>query len=217
METTMNSSENSGSVDAYRSKIEYFDELAPRWDREVGNDSGRMELLARVFDMMEIEPGSTVMDLGCGCGVLFPLINERIGENGRIIAVDSSPGMIRTAKSQNSAISNIEYHQAIIEELLLGDDVLDAAIAFAVFPHVEDKEGALKCLRRLLRPDGVLYIFHLSDTRSLNDFHGALDAPVNGDMLPDRRGMEGLLTGSGFDMSTYIDRAGLNFIEARPC
>lgn len=59
---------------------EYFDRLAAEWDELLGG-----EILARLKEIvagLEIEPGSRVLDLGCGTGVLFPMLLERVVTNG---------------------------------------------------------------------------------------------------------------------------------------
>ncbi|HOR95109.1 MAG TPA: hypothetical protein PLZ38_14145, partial [Spirochaetota bacterium] len=62
--------------------------------------------------------------------------------------------------------------------------------------------------------DGALYIFHLSDTKSLNEFHSHLHAPVSKDFMPYKDELEQLLLDAGFVMKHYIDEPELNFIHA---
>ena len=69
----------------------------------------------------------------------------------------------------------------------------------------------------MLKDEGRLYIFHLSKTERLNEFHSNLNAPVKHDRMPGRDEMEILFAETGFTMIKYTDKDALNFIEAKPC
>jgi len=204
-------------MEAYNKKNDYFNRLGPQWDNVVGNNSERLEKLNSILDRVNLNKGSRVMDLGCGNGVLIPLIEGRIGPDGSITAVDAAEVMLQTAREKYAGFNNITYINALIEDLDLENFSYDTVLAFAVVPHVEDKAAALNRLRSFLKDHGRLYIFHLADTVSLNEFHSHLDAPVSQDIMPDRNAMESLLLEAGFKVTVYIDQPGLNFIEAVPC
>ena len=202
---------------AVKAKIAYFNELGPNWDQIVGNDGERLEALRRVFDMVTLRENDTVLDVGCGNGVLFKLILERIGENGRLTAIDSSETMISRARELHKNYFNIEYINISAESADFENDCFDVILCFAVFPHIDDKKNALFLFNRILKKTGKLYIFHLSDTESLNRFHSTLDAPVRIDMMPHKDEFETMLSGTSFRISEYIDQEGLNFIECKLC
>lgn len=48
--------------------------------------------------MVDIAPGSTVVDLGCGTGLNLPLLVRAVGPRGRVVGIDSSPGMLAGAR-----------------------------------------------------------------------------------------------------------------------
>jgi ubiquinone/menaquinone biosynthesis C-methylase UbiE len=157
-----------------------------------------------------------VLDVGCGTGVHFPFIEERIGEGGRIMAVDSAPAMIARARELHAGHGNIEYMTAFIEDARLADGAFDVILCYAVLPHLDDIPAALGQLRKALSPDGTMYIFHPDDTRTLNEFHGSLKAPVRHDVLPGEGDLRLMLEEAGFRVLRYIDRPGLNFVESAP-
>lgn len=197
-------------------KREYFSDMGHDWDNIVGNDDERIRELAAVLEMIEPADGDVVVDVGCGNGVLIPLIEPYIGSRGRIIAVDSADGMIETAKKKHGHFGNVEFRVGLIEEVDIPENHADLILCFAVFPHIDNQQEALRRFREILKPDGELYIFHVIDTRSLNEFHGGLDAPVRGDRMPEREQLSRMLESSSFQMKTYIDRPGLNFVRALP-
>jgi len=197
-------------------KREYFSEMGRDWDNIVGNDNERIRTLAGILEMINPDAGDVVVDVGCGNGVLIPLIEDYIGGDGRIIAVDSAGGMIETARKKHGHFGNVEFREGLIEEVDIPDNHADLVLCFAVFPHIDDQRAALRRFREILKPDGKLYIFHLNDTRSLNEFHSGLDAPVRGDRMPEREALDTMLREASFRMDTYIDRPGLNFVRALP-
>jgi demethylmenaquinone methyltransferase/2-methoxy-6-polyprenyl-1,4-benzoquinol methylase len=183
----------------------------------VGNNELRHGELARVFRDIRLRPGDRVLDAGCGNGVLIRHVEERIGEAGRITAIDYAPAMVARARELYEGYDNIDFLAGEIESADLPEGSFDTVLCFAVLPHVGNQALFIARLRRLIKPDGRLYIFHLADTKTLNDFHSGLDAPVRHDLLPERAELEALLAASGFAMLRYIDRTGLNFVESSPC
>jgi demethylmenaquinone methyltransferase/2-methoxy-6-polyprenyl-1,4-benzoquinol methylase len=195
-------------------KAEYFSGMGSDWDEIAGNDQERIRALEEVFTMIAPERNALVIDVGCGSGVLIPIIESYIGDGGRIIAVDSAPGMIEEARKKHARFENVDFRVGLIEEAELSGTGADMIICFAVFPHIDDKKAALERFREALKPGGTLYIFHVIDTRSLNEFHSGLDAPVSGDRMPEREELERLLGEGSFRIERYIDREGLNFVKA---
>ena len=49
------------------------------------------------INALRLSPGDTVVDLGCGTGLNFPLLMERIGPGGLLVGVDRSHEMLRVA------------------------------------------------------------------------------------------------------------------------
>ncbi|HQL43050.1 MAG: class I SAM-dependent methyltransferase [Spirochaetes bacterium] len=198
----------------YDNKNIYFNNLSKSWDAISSNDEARIKKLTSVFSWMNIKKGDTVLDAGCGTGILFPIIEDYIGSTGRLIALDASSGMIEVAQSKYKHFNNIIYIAVPLENIVMALQSVNVIICFAVFPHIEDKLLALKKCHDLLADDGSLYIFHLSDTKTLNEFHSNLNAPVSKDFMPYKDELEQLLLDAGFFMKHYIDEPELNFIHA---
>lgn len=205
-----------GSPDSSQ-RIKYFDDLAPRWDSIMGSRTDRAQRLQEVFAMIDLPRGGRVIDAGCGTGVLLPLIRERIGTEGAITALDASAVMIETAKKNAAGDGSITFYVTPLETAPLQESCYDAALCFALVPHLDSIPAGLSALRKALVPGGRLYIFHLDDTETLNRFHAGLDAPVKHDLLPGEQDLRALLAGAGFRTDTYIDRPGLNFVAGTAC
>lgn len=56
--------------------------------------SGRL----RAIDLLELRAGDRVLDVGCGTGLNFPLLQERVGAAGRITGLDASSEMLAQAR-----------------------------------------------------------------------------------------------------------------------
>lgn len=73
----------------------YFNARAATWDGHI-TDETRARLRAIVAGL-GIAPGSTVLDVGTGTGVLLPFLAEAVGPEGRVVAVDFAPAMLARA------------------------------------------------------------------------------------------------------------------------
>ena len=75
-----------------KEEISFFDTIAPSWDgMERLSTPGKVN---EILDIIGVEKGMDVLDLGTGTGVLLPFLSERIGSEGHILAVDISEGML---------------------------------------------------------------------------------------------------------------------------
>jgi trans-aconitate methyltransferase len=88
---------------------------------------GRWQHLA--VERLELMPGETVIDVACGTGLNFPLIEDSIGPTGRIIGIDLSPEMLAQARERvvSSGWENVALIEAAVEEAKI-DAVADAAL-----------------------------------------------------------------------------------------
>ena len=68
-----------------------------------------------------IEPGSVVLDLGCGAGTDLLIAAQMTGPTGRVIGVDMTPSMLERARAsaREMGIDHLELHESLIESLPL--------------------------------------------------------------------------------------------------
>jgi ubiquinone/menaquinone biosynthesis C-methylase UbiE len=99
---------------------EFFSDSAGQYDRGVwlyrlmGVDEGRFR--RETVQALALRPGDTVVDLACGTGLNFPLLQSAVGGTGKIIGVDLSPEMLEQAhrRIRTAAWRNVELVQADI-------------------------------------------------------------------------------------------------------
>jgi arsenite methyltransferase len=107
-----------------------------------------------------IEPGSVVLDLGCGAGTDLLIAAQMTGPTGRVIGVDMTAGMLERARASadEMGIDNVELHESLIESLPLEDASVDIVISNGVIDLVPDKDAVLDEIDRVLRPGGRLQL-----------------------------------------------------------
>lgn len=54
----------------------------------------------RAVTAMDLTPGDTVVDMGTGTGANLPLLRDAVGETGRVVGLDASPGMLARARDR---------------------------------------------------------------------------------------------------------------------
>jgi arsenite methyltransferase len=107
-----------------------------------------------------IEPGSTVLDLGCGAGTDLLIAAQLTGAGGRAIGVDMTAAMLERAAAGARAmgLANVELHEALIESLPLDDASVDVVISNGVIDLIPDKDAVFDEIDRVLRPGGRLQL-----------------------------------------------------------
>jgi ubiquinone/menaquinone biosynthesis C-methylase UbiE len=104
-----------------------------------------------------LAPGSSVLDVGCGVGTITTDLAARVMP-GRVTAVDSSAGVLDLARSEAAARrqSNIRFVVSDVHALGFADGTFDVVHAHQVLQHVTDPVGALREMRRVCRPGGIV-------------------------------------------------------------
>ncbi len=87
-----------------------FDRIAPIYPFFEWLFRVPQELRQRSVDLMGLHPGDRAISVGCGQGKSLPLLANAVGENGRVIGVDLSRGMLRRAlrRCRDRGLRNVE-------------------------------------------------------------------------------------------------------------
>lgn len=193
-----------------QTRHDFFNKHAEGW--EVRNYSAdKRDRLQELLEDVELRPGATVLDVGCGEGVLIPYLRKRLGDNARIIALDPSPVMLKGAAAKDQGRALIVRAKA--EDMPLIDEYVDAVICFAAFPHFSDKSLAVQEFYRVLKPGGQAYVLHLGSREEINQHHDGHHT-VKGDHLPCPVGMKMMFTEAGFQELDLVEKPGWYFFRA---
>ncbi|WP_171207294.1 MULTISPECIES: methyltransferase domain-containing protein [unclassified Ruegeria] len=113
------------------------------------------------FDALAPCPGETILDIGCGNGLLTAELARAVGPEGKVLGVDQSADMLAAAKQRCAEFQNVEFHVGLADALPLADGVADKAVSVQVFEYLENMEPALSEALRCLKPNGRLVISDL--------------------------------------------------------
>jgi ubiquinone/menaquinone biosynthesis C-methylase UbiE len=136
-------------------------------------------LREEMLRLARLQPGESVLDVGCGTGSLAVAAKGKVGPAGAVYGVDASPEMIDSAtkKARNVGVE-VTFKNAFAQSLPFQDGTFDAVLSTVMLHHLPRparKELALE-IRRVLRPGGRLLLidFGVADKRKkslLDHFH----------------------------------------------
>jgi len=131
-----------------------------RWFVELDNPFTKTNRAAVIVQHLDIKPGMTVLDLGCGPGRLTIPVAKQVGQRGEVVAVDIQAGMLQRAreKSQAANLTNIRFVQAGIGEGKLERNRFDRALLVTVLGEIPDREAALREIFYALKAGGILSV-----------------------------------------------------------
>ncbi|MFC3495014.1 class I SAM-dependent methyltransferase [Glycomyces rhizosphaerae] len=105
----------------------------------------------------ELRADSTILDIGCGPGTISADFAALVPD-GHVTAVDYAPAIVEQAakEAESRGLTNIAFTVADIHNLEFADDSFDVAHAHQVLQHVGDPVQALREMRRVTKPGGVV-------------------------------------------------------------
>ncbi|MDT3397909.1 methyltransferase domain-containing protein [Streptomyces sp. B1866] len=104
-----------------------------------------------------LRPHMDVLDVGCGPGTITADLAELVPD-GRVTAVDSAPEILDRARAvaAGRGLANVRFAVADVHELDYPDDSFCVVHAHQVLQHVGDPVRALREMRRVCRPGGLV-------------------------------------------------------------
>jgi ubiquinone/menaquinone biosynthesis C-methylase UbiE len=121
-----------------------------------------LHMMGEYLDAMGIDGAATVLDVGCGTGVVARAIARRPGFRGRITGIDVSPRLIDAARrfaGQEGLAAVTDFRAGDSQSLQLPDGAFDAVIAHTLISHVDSPRAVLDELARVVKPGGKIGIF----------------------------------------------------------
>lgn len=161
---------------------------------------------------LDLTPGMSVADVGCGAGTDLPGLSRLVGPDGQVVGVDLSVALVETADARTAALGNVSTRVADAHALPFEDGQFDAARVDRVLLHVERPDAVVRELARIVRPGGRV-------VASEGDWGTLVVAPEGGDAA--RRAFDPLAAGVrhpfiGRHLGDVMVTAGLDVLSVEP-
>ena len=170
------------------------------------------------FDLAELRPGETVVDLGSGSGMDSFIAALKVGREGRVIGIDMTDAQLGKAERLRAAagFANVAYQKGYIDRTSLEDASADVVISNGVINLAPDKAAVFREAARLLKPGGRLAISDIVTATQLPDTvvcNADLWAACIGGAMQDGD-YRSAIEGAGLRVATIRDNPGYHFISA---
>ena len=167
------------------------------------------------FFLPHLNPGTSVLDCGCGPGTITRDIASLVSP-GKVTGVDFSADQVAlaTREAKVQGIANAEFRQGSVYELPFADNSFDAVFSHALLEHLKEPVRAAIELKRVLKPGGMLGV-------CTPDWGGFLLAPPSEKLLLAFEAYKQLQNRNGGDvycghkLGLYVEQAGFENIAMR--
>jgi len=112
----------------------------------------------RTLAVLGLQQGESVLDAGCGTGLLIEQEAKAVGAAGRAEGMDYSDDMLEHALRRCADMKQVGLQQGTIEKLPFEDASFDALSCTQTLLYVADLEAALAEFQRVLKPRGRIAI-----------------------------------------------------------
>ncbi|MFF0790507.1 class I SAM-dependent methyltransferase [Streptomyces spiralis] len=177
---------------------EFFTVRAADWDSRFPDDG---PAYAAAVAELGLREGDRVLDAGCGTGRALPPLRAAVGASGTVVGADLTPAMLQAAvRAGRDGDGHLLL--ADVGALPLRSEAFDAVFAAGLIAHLPQPSENLRELRRVVRPGGLLALFHPIGRAALAARQGRQITP--GDLRAEPN-LRPLLAGSGWRMTSYVD------------
>ncbi|GAB2762097.1 hypothetical protein GCM10027020_12860 [Nocardioides salsibiostraticola] len=146
-----------GDVRGADSVRSLYDRLAPTYNATawVFQPLGAERLQRKAVELLDLRPGDTVVDLGCGTGVNLPALADAVGGHGKVVGIDLSQGMLDQARrrSDRHNLPQVTLIQGDIREVRLPPNTA-GVLATASLEMIPEQDDLISDLTAQLSPSG---------------------------------------------------------------
>jgi len=138
-----------------------LDALVARFEAR-GKHAAFAEMLTEYLDAMQIAPSASVLDLGCGTGLVARAIARHASFTGSVAGIDLSPHLVAAATRLagiDGVSARVTFQSGDARNLPFADAAFDAVVAHTLISHVSAPLSVLKEAARVLKAGGTLAVF----------------------------------------------------------
>ncbi|RMH32486.1 MAG: methyltransferase domain-containing protein [Nitrospirae bacterium] len=113
-----------------------------------------------VIELMDIEPGMTVADIGAGTGYFLGYLSQAVGAQGRVLGLDIEPSMVdfMTNRAKHENWTNVEARVVQPDDPGLPPNSVDRILIVNTWHHITDRVNYSRKLYQALKPGGKVLI-----------------------------------------------------------
>jgi ubiquinone/menaquinone biosynthesis C-methylase UbiE len=108
------------------------------------------------LDRAGLQPGESIIDIGCGCGATTVELARRVGQAGRVLGIDVSQPMLARARERTSGMANVALVEADATTHRFEAGRTDLLFSRLGVMFFADPPKAFANLRSALKPNGRL-------------------------------------------------------------
>lgn len=125
------------------------------YNAEVAASNPGHDYKQQVLAALELRPGQTVLDVGCGPGTDLLDLARAVTASGAVIGVDIEPSMVDEATRRVADTPWVDVRLGEAGALPVAERSVDRARADRMVQHVADPAAVFAEFRRVLRPGGL--------------------------------------------------------------
>ncbi|WP_341988099.1 methyltransferase domain-containing protein [Azorhizobium sp. AG788] len=128
----------------------------PYFTKSLKRTAQHYDLMAKLFDMMDLEPGSSILECGFGWGNTT-LALAMVGYNVTALDIEEKYCKLVQNRADILKLSNVKFVHSDFLWVETTDEKFDAVVYFESFHHCWEFDRLLKALHRVINPGGKIY------------------------------------------------------------
>lgn len=139
--------------------------------RSVAGDAGYIAKM--------VEPGMSILDVGCGSGTITVGLGE-LAHDGKVVGLDRSEKRFEVARSlaMEAGVDNVTFQAGDAYELPFDDESFDIVHENAMLMHMANPDRVIGEMNRVLKPGGYIALRDLYISGAA--YYGSVACPIEG-------------------------------------
>lgn len=147
----------SHGAEGHGHRFEDPEKYAERWNSE---ERAEWQKPSEVIELMELEPGMTVVDLGAGTGYFVPYLAAGVAPDGKVLALDVEDSMVAYLEQRKfeKGWSFVEPRKTATDDPGLAKQSVDRVLTVNTWHHIAEREAYAQKLASALKDGGMVVV-----------------------------------------------------------